>query len=105
MITWKITNMERIVKHNEQDDVVCNVHYYAYDSDENDWYGYCFGNCFLDLSNISGFVDYQSLTEEQVVQWVKDWHTPEQVQSIEDGIAQVIEEKRYTRRELGLPWA
>ena len=104
MITWKITNMERIAAQNDKTDIVCNVHYYAYDSNEDGWFGYAFGNCFLDLTNLEGFNNYNSLTEDQVVQWVKEWHDPEQLQAIENGIQQAIIQRRYTRRLIGLPW-
>ena len=104
-ITWNILGMDVLNSLNGNADVVTNVFWYCSDSDANDNYGFSFGNQQLRTDNITGFVDYNSLTESQVIQWVKDGLAADgNLTSVENGVAQAIQEGRYTLRHQGVPW-
>lgn len=66
--TWKVT---KLVQKNDGSGLVIRVFYKVYSSDDEYSYANA-GNIELETENISNFVSYQSLTEELVIQWVKD---------------------------------
>ena len=106
-ITWKILGMDRLNTSDGRSDVIKNVFWYCSDSDSNGNYGYSFGNQQLEVTGISDddFTDYSSLTEAQVIQWVKDALTADELlEGIESGVTSIINDGTYTLRSQGVPW-
>jgi len=66
--TWKV---RKLVQKNDGSGLVIQVFYKVYSTDGE--YSYVSaGNIELETENLSNFVPYQDLTEEMVLQWVKD---------------------------------
>ena len=66
--TWKV---KKLVQKNDGSGLVIQVFYKVYSIDNE--YSYVnAGNIELETENISNFIPYQNLTEELVIQWVKD---------------------------------
>jgi sporulation protein YlmC with PRC-barrel domain len=51
------------------------------------------------------FMPFDQLTENLVIEWVKETVTQYGVASIEASLAQMIEEKKHPKIVNGLPWA
>ena len=113
-ITWKILHMDRLATSDGRNDVVKNVFWYCSDSDANGNYGYCYGNTQLSVTGISDddFTSYSSLTEADVIQWVKDdlaASTAEvggsnDLTIVENCVTDAISNQQYTLRHQGVPW-
>jgi hypothetical protein len=76
---------------NSQSDVICNVHWRLTGNDgtnQKDVYG----NQSLDVSDLSNFIDIQSITLENVESWVLAELGEEKIQSLKDNIATQINE-------------
>ncbi len=80
-------------------DVVYNVHWIVTGtSDKTDSEGVAYsstaiGTQILDISDITDFIPFEDLTNEEVVAWTKLALDEEQVSSIEASIASQIEDK------------
>ena len=106
--------MDRLATSDGRSDVVKNVFWYCSDSDANGNYGYCYGNTQLPVTGISDddFTSYSSLTEADVIQWVKDdlaASTAEvgglnDLTIVENCVTDAISNQQYTLRHQGVPW-
>jgi hypothetical protein len=106
-ITWKILNTDRLATSDGRSDVVQNVFWYCSDSDADGNYGYCYGNTVLNSTGLSDetFIDYNSLTEQQVIDWVKaDLQEAGDLQTVENCVTDGISSGRFSLRHQGLPW-
>lgn len=104
MITWKITNIEYIESHDGKSNVVKNVHWYCHKTDNEGNFGNCWGNQQFDVTNLNPntFVDFERLSETQVIDWVKD-ALGAQLATIEKFVNDTINKKETTQRHVGLP--
>ena len=104
-ITWKILNIEYIVLEGGLTNVAKNVHWYASGVGDLGNWGNCWGNQQLDISGIdaSTFSSWDSLTEAQVIGWVKAAMGDEQVTRNEEFIEATIGMGTMTERQVGLP--
>jgi len=50
-------------------------------------------------------VPYSEITEEMVVQWVKDALTEEKVEQIEEALQNQLDEQAAPTKAAGVPWA
>lgn len=66
--TWKV---RKLVQKNDGSGLVIQVFYKVYSTDNVYTYASA-GNIELETENLFNFVPYQDLTEEMVLQWVKD---------------------------------
>ena len=106
-ITWKILHMDRLATLDNRSDVVKNVFWYCSDTDSNGHYGYCYGNTQLPVTEISDdtFTDYASLTEANVIEWVKtDLQESDELTIVESCVTDGIANQQYTLRQQGVPW-
>ena len=115
-ITWKISNIEWIEELNGHLKVVKNVHYWVECVDENKNMGYTWGNVQLDVSNLANFTDFDTLTEEIVLDWVKttlastvadpESENPSTVFSVLENQAINMCNKAdpFRKRGIGVPW-
>jgi len=106
-VTWNISTLER-----NTDNGVVVAHWRATDSevvgtDDNavTHSGSSYGTCgFTPDASADGYVDYDSLVEEDVIGWVKDSMGEEAVTGVEDSIAAQIEESKAPAISVGTPW-
>ena len=98
-VTWTIATLER-----NTDNGVVVAHWRASDVD-GDHSGSSYGTCgFTPDASADGYVAYDSLTEEEVIGWVKDSMGEEGVAAIEDSIAAQIAESKAPAISVGTPW-
>ena len=106
-VTWNISTLER-----NTDNGVVVAHWRATDSevvgtDDNavTHSGSSYGTCgFTPDASADGYVDYDSLVEEDVIGWVKDSMGEEAVTSVEDSIAAQIADSKAPAISVGTPW-
>ena len=105
--TWNIAQLER----HTADGIVYAVHY-TVDANDGTYSANAYGSVGLEPPDPDSIIPYEDLTEEIVVDWVKEKfsETPEaesqktQLQQIEEGLAAQIEAKKYPTTASGLPW-
>ncbi len=100
-VTWTIAQLER----NTDGNGVVVAHWRATDSEvvgEVEHSGSSYGTCgFTPDATASGYVAYESLTEEVVIGWVKDSVDAE---AIEASIAEQLEASKAPVTAAGVPW-
>ena len=98
-VTWTISTLER-----NTDNGVVVAHWRASDVD-GDHSGSSYGTCgFTPDAEADGYVDYDSLVEEDVIGWVKDSMGEEGVAALEASIAAQIEQSKAPAVVVGTPW-
>ena len=101
-VTWSISTLER----NNEDGGVVVAHWRAFDSEvvgDTTHTGSSYGTVsFEPDSSAEGYLAYDNLTEEVVIQWVKSILN---VEGIEDLIAVEIAESKAPATSIGVPWA
>ena len=104
-ITWKILNIEYIVSESSFTNVAKNVHWYASGVGDLDNWGNCWGNQQLDISglDVGSFTSWDTLTEAQVIGWIKTAMGAEEVTKIEEYIEATIGMGTMSERQVGLP--
>jgi hypothetical protein len=95
-VTWTIATLER-----NTDDGVVVAHWRASDVD-GEHSGSSYGTAgFTPDSSASGYTAYGSLTEAQVIGWVKEGVDAD---AIEESIAAQIAESKEPAISVGTPW-
>ena len=95
-VTWTISTLER-----NTDDGVVVAHWRASDVD-GEHSGSSYGTAgFTPDSSASGYTAYGSLTEAQVIGWVKEGVDAD---AIEESIAAQIAESKEPAISVGTPW-
>jgi len=98
-VTWTISTLER-----NTDNGVVVAHWRASGVD-GDHSGSSYGTCgFTPDASADGYVDYDSLVEEDVIGWVKDSMGEEAVTGVEDSIAAQIADSKAPAISVGTPW-
>jgi hypothetical protein len=72
--TWKITNADCIVSENNLSDIVTTVHWrYVATQTENDktYVAETYGAAQLDAPASGSFIEFDSITKEQFVEWLE----------------------------------
>lgn len=87
--TWTISQLECYPEYEGQPDVVTVVHWRLTGID-GEYTGSVYGSIGLTLDPDAPFTPYASLTQDQVIDWVKDAMGEEQVASYEANVAQQI---------------
>ena len=91
---WNCKTVDAYPQDGEYTDVVYNVHYYVLGEDSETAYQSDFiGTQILNVSDITGFIPFDELTNEDAVAWCKAAMGEEQVAQIEATIAASIEDK------------
>ena len=94
---WNCRTVDAYVEQNEEADVVYNVHWIVtgtsdeVDPQDNPYSATSIGTQTLDTSEITNFIPFDQVTNEEVVDWTQAAMGPQQVASIETGIASQIE--------------
>lgn len=103
--TWGVVQMECYPEYEGQPDMVFNVHW-SLTAREDNYVGYAYGSVSVPLADEENFTPYEDLTEEQVLQWVKDALGEEAVLRYEQIVAQEIEtQKNPPVVRPPLPWS
>ena len=99
MITynWNCKTVDAYVEKDNEADVVYNVHWIVSGSSDtmdpqgNPYSATSIGTQTLDVSEITNFIPFDQVTNEEVVAWTQEAMGEEQVTNIEAGIASQIE--------------
>lgn len=99
-IKWSISTLES----DSNTGGVITAHWRASDVD-GDHSGSSYGTCgFTPDASADGYVAYDSLTEENVIGWVKDSMGEEGVAGVENSIAAQIADSKAPAISVGTPW-
>ena len=99
-ISWRVYEMDRHASYEDKEDVIYFLHWECIAS--QDGHGHRITGCSpLDMTDLSGFIDYANVTEEQVMTWLTD---TVDVESLEDKCRDGLEKKLNPVTLNGLPW-
>ena len=98
---WHIAQLER----NTSDGVVLTAHY-TIDAKDEAYSAGAYGSVGLEQPDPEDIIPFDDLTEELVLEWVKDkLGGDEKVEEIEDALQAQLDEKHAPTKAAGLPWA
>lgn len=100
MTTYKINTMERDVA----DGFVTTVHWTAEQVD-GEYKASCYGTVSFDKTDGINYVPYEDLTEDQVIEWVKDSKGEEGTAAIDKALSDNINEQKAPKKASGTPWS
>jgi hypothetical protein len=95
--SWKIANLER----ETADGFVYTCHY-TVTADDGTYTSGAYGS--LGLERPENFIPFSQLTEEIVVDWVKDKFGAEKVAEIEAALQAQLDEQHAPSKATGVPW-
>jgi hypothetical protein len=90
--TWDVNTVDVYPTDGDYTDVIYNVHWRLnatdtqVDAEGNPYTASVYGTQVLDTSDLSGFIDFDSVTSSQVQGWVESAMGAEEVQSLKDGL-------------------
>ena len=96
--SWKIANLER----ETEDGFVFTAHY-TINAEDGTYSAGAYGS--IGLERPETLIPFDSLTEEMVVDWVKEKLGEEQVQAIADALQAQLDEKHAPTKAAGVPWS
>jgi hypothetical protein len=94
---WAIANLDR----HTSDGIVFSVHW-TLAANDGTYASSAYGS--IGFERPRNLVPYANLTEEMVIEWVKEALTPEKVADIEAVLQQQISEERTPTKAAGVPW-
>jgi hypothetical protein len=89
---WNVNTVDVYPTDEEQTNVIYNVHWRLnatdtqVDPEGNPYTASVYGTQALDTSDLSGFIDFDSVTAAEVQGWVESAMGEEEVQSLKDGL-------------------
>lgn len=102
-LTWAISDLEREVS----DGYVFSVHWRVFgsasDGSRTVSDSVC-GEITLERPSEGEFIDYENLSEDVVISWVKTGLGQQVVKDYEDSLVGKLKKALEPRTELGLPW-
>ena len=97
---WRIAQLER----NTSDGVVFTAHY-TIDAKDEAYSAGAYGSVGLEQPDPETTIPFDDLTEELVVEWVKEkLGGEEKVEEIEAALQSQLDEKHAPTKAAGLPW-
>ena len=105
-VTWKVVQLDRLLKDGDKSDVVKTVHWEATDSEvdgENTYNGRVYGTVYLAEPG-EAFTPYADITEEQAVGWAKAALGDDQVAEEERSVENLINQQKNPTNGEGVPW-
>ena len=96
-ITWHIANLER----ETADGFVYTAHY-TIDANDGTYNTGAYGS--LGFQRPDNLIPYSSLSENQVITWVKEQLGDDKVQEIEAALENQLSEMRAPSKASGIPW-
>lgn len=100
MTTFTIFTLDR----DTADGFVNTVHWHATET-EGDFQASSYGTVSFTKEDGINYLPYASLTEAQVIAWVKGSMGDEGVKALEDALAANIAEQKAPKKATGTPWA
>lgn len=100
MSQFKITQMDR----HTADGFVNTVHWHATET-EGDFQASSYGTVSFTKEDGINYLPYASLTEAQVIEWVKGSMGEEGVAALELALANNIAEQKAPKKASGTPWS
>jgi hypothetical protein len=98
---WRIAQLERTTA----DGVVFTAHY-TIDAKDEAYSAGAYGSIGLEQPDTEAIIPFDDLTEELVVEWVKEkLGGDEKVEEIEAALQAQLDEKHAPTKAVGLPWA
>ena len=94
--TWRIANLER-----EADGFVFTAHY-TVDASDGIHRTSAYGS--VGFERPISLIPYSSLTEDQVLGWVKQKLGDDAINSMEDALIAQLDEQRKPSKMAGIPW-
>jgi len=98
--TWDVSTCDTYPTKDSKSDVVYNVHWRLTatddtnkDSDGNNWTATSYGSQTLDISDLSNFIEWSSLTASNVQGWVETALGADEVTTMKAGLDAQIAEK------------
>ena len=95
--TWKIANLER-----ETSDGYVYTAHYTVDANDGTYSAGAYGS--IGFERPEDLIPYMDLTEEQVIEWVKEALGDDKVLEIGQALLAQIEEQRQPTKAAGVPW-
>ena len=89
---WNVNTVDVYPTDGDYTDVIYNVHWILnatdteVDAQGNPYTAYVYGMQVLDTSDLSGFIDFDSVTAAEVQGWVESAMGEEEVQSLKDSL-------------------
>jgi len=96
--TWKIANLER----ETADGYVFTAHY-TVNAHDGTYSAGAYGS--INFERPETLIPYADLTEEQVIEWVKEALGSDTVLGIGQALLNQIDEQRTPTKQAGVPWA
>ena len=90
--TWDVNTVDVYPTDGDYTDVIYNVHWRLnatdtqVDAEGNPYTASSYGTQVLDTSDLSGFIDFDSVTSAEVQGWVESAMGEEEVQSLKDSL-------------------
>lgn len=97
--TWNIAQMER----ETVDGYVYTVHY-TVDAKDDTYSAGAYGSVGLERPEDEDMIPFADLTQETVVNWVKEQFGDEKVAEIEAALQAQLDEQRNPTKASGVPW-
>ena len=91
--TWNNKTVDTYPTLEGNNDVIFNVHWRLMGMDNNENVGTVYGAQLLDTSDLSGFISFADITEEQINEWVEAAMGEEELQAKKNAINAQIAEK------------
>ncbi len=102
--SYKILSLEAFSQYNGMENVVTRIHFeYNGTDNESGFSGTCLGACPLQNPEQNNFILFSSLTEEDIINWVKEYHPISPMQEIV--IGQIQKQINSFNREIDFPWS
>jgi len=96
--TWAIANLER----ETADGFVYTAHYTVNATDGEAYSAGAYGS--IGFERPEELIPFDNLTQEIVIEWVKEKLGEEQVEKVETALESQIDEKRAPTKASGTPW-
>tara|TARA_X000000950_G_scaffold42268_1_gene46843 strand:+ start:67 stop:387 length:321 start_codon:yes stop_codon:yes gene_type:complete len=97
---WTVADLQR----NLADGMITTVHWRV-DAFDGTYGEGAYGSIGLEPAEADSMIPYADITEEIVVQWVKDHYGAEKIEEVEQALTARIEEQRTPSVGNGLPWS
>lgn len=88
---WNIEDLSVYLNYNNLTDVVYKVNYLVSKTDNNGYSETIFKTSNIDLSNLDSFIDFEDLTEEIVLEWIKADLGESGITALEDELNDALE--------------
>jgi hypothetical protein len=97
VVTWDIANLER----ETADGFVYTAHY-TIDAHDGTYSAGAYGS--IGFQRPENLIPYADLTEEEVINWVKEALGPDKILEIEQALQNQIDQQRNPTSANGVPW-